>query len=107
VEELGFDSPSLDVAKPRIRAKTCDLSIMELHDRLFVAKEIGEAFAYFRVRFSMELRENGLRAIQHLEEEEVKAIQQSVLNGTYALSPSRIFSFEREGIRFKRDSHTL
>lgn len=51
---------------------------MELHDRLFVAKEIGEAFAYFRERFSMELRENGLRAIQHLEEEEVQAIQQSV-----------------------------
>ncbi|GMH16271.1 hypothetical protein Nepgr_018112 [Nepenthes gracilis] len=52
-------------------------------ERQLILNEVRESFYKFPEKFV------------DLSDEEVKAIHQSVLNGTYSLSPSRLISFER------------
>ncbi|GMH02280.1 hypothetical protein Nepgr_004119 [Nepenthes gracilis] len=65
------------------RVRISELIENQMMERQLISNEVRESFCKFPEKFV------------DLSDEEVKAIQQSVLNGTYSLSPSRLISFER------------
>lgn len=65
--------------------------------RKIVSAEICQAFGRSKNEFPLDLKTTkGMRFIEHLTEGEVREIQESVLNGSYELSPARFFSFQKD-----------